>query len=234
MRISWTYVILALVSAVPRPALAEHAHDGPTTYHFSRLETDVGVSHGDAVPRWDLDAWYGGDFNKIWIKSEGESTRGTLERAQFWAMYSRNVAMYWDVQAGIRQDTAPGGTSFLTLGLQGLAPYYFETEAHVFLSNRGDLSARLREENDLLITQRLIAQPYIEANFYTQNDPRQNVGAGVAGEVGLQTRYEFTRKFAPYIDLRYEDSFGGSGRAAENAGEYRSSFVASIGLRLMY
>lgn len=234
MLIDWRSIPLALAAALPLPAFASDAHDGPSTYHFSRLETDVGLSRGDAVSRWDLDAWYGGDFDKIWVKSEGEYLRGTAERARFWAMYSRNVAMYWDVQAGLRQDTAPGGTTFLTLGIQGLAPYYFETEAHVFVSNRGDLSARFREENDLLITQRLIAQPYIEVDFYTQDDPRQDVGAGVGGEVGLQTRYEFTRKFAPYIDLRYEDSFGGSGRAAEKAGEDRSSFVASIGLRLMY
>lgn len=233
MRIDWRLIPLAL-ALLPHPAAASGAHDGPSTYHFSRLETDVGLSHGDAVSRWDLDAWYGGDFNKVWVKSEGEYRGGKAEQAQFWGMYSRNIAMYWDVQAGLRQDLAPGGTSFLTFGVLGLAPYYFETEAHVFLSNRGDVSARLREENDLLITQRLIAQPYIEANFYTRDDPRQEVGAGVAGEVGIQTRYEFTRKLAPYIDIRYEDNFGGSGRAAERADKYRSSFVASIGLRLMY
>ena len=234
MCINRLFYLLVAGALLPLPASAGVGHDEPTIFHYSRLEADTGSAHGDTVSRWDLDAWYGGDANKFWVKSEGEVRRGTAERAQVWGLYSRNIGDFWDVQAGVREDVEPGGTTYLALGFEGLAPYYFETEAHVFVSQRGDLSARFKERNDLLITQRLIAQPYLEARFYTQDDPREEVGRGVAGEVGLQTRYEFTRQFAPYVDVRYEANFGGAGRAAERSGEYRSSLVASVGLRLMY
>ena len=120
-------------------------------------------------------------------------------------------------------------------GFEGLAPYFFETEAHLFVSDEGDVSARLRQENDFLITQRLILQPYLEANFYAQDVADKEIGAGLSnGEIGLQTRYEITRKFAPYLDLRYERKFGETSSIAKSNGEDNNDFIAAIGLRIMF
>ena len=139
------------------------------------------------------------------------------------------------MQAGLRHDTQPQSTSYAVFGVEGLAPYFFETEAHLFVSDEGDVSARLREENDFLVTQRLILQPYAEVNLFAQDVPEQEIGAGIAdGEIGLQTRYEFTRKFAPYIDVRYERKFGETSSIAKSNGEDNDDFIASLGLRLMF
>ena len=120
-------------------------------------------------------------------------------------------------------------------GFEGLAPYFFETEAHVFVSDEGDVSARLRQERDFLITQRLIVQPYLEANLYAQDVADQEVGAGLANaEFGIQTRYEITRKFAPCVDVRYERKFGETSSIAKKNGEDNDDFIASLGLRLMF
>mgnify|MGYP000281753782 FL=1 len=150
-------------------------------------------------------------------------------------MYSRNIATFWDAQAGVRYDFEPDSTAYLTVGVNGLAPQYFETEAHLFLSEHGDVMARLREENDLLLTQQLIMQPYLEVNLSAQDVEEQDIGAGVTdGKVGLQTRYEFTRKFAPYVDVHYGRKFGETASIAESKDEEKDELVGAIGLRLMF
>tara|TARA_R100001143_G_C3304895_1_gene107368 strand:+ start:47 stop:775 length:729 start_codon:yes stop_codon:yes gene_type:complete len=242
MRTKIHFTTLFLLSAFAQPALAQEHHANPAdhqhgseTYHMFRLETDYGGGQHGPVASWDLDGWIGTDENKLWLKSEGENSDGTLEQAEFWALYSRNVATFWDLQAGLRHDTQPQSTSYAVFGVEGLAPYFFETEAHLFVSDEGDVSARLREENDFLVTQRLILQPYAEVNLFAQDVPEQEIGAGIAdGEIGLQTRYEFTRKFAPYIDVRYERKFGETSSIAKSNGEDNDDFIASLGLRLMF
>jgi copper resistance protein B len=222
----------AAQDAAPHPA--DHQH-GSEIWHMFTLETDYGGRKHGPVASWDLNGWAGTDENKLWLKSEGGKSDGTLEKAEFWAMYSRNVHDFWDVQAGIRHDTRPRLTSYAVLGINGLAPYFFETEAHVFVSHKGDISARLRQENDFLLTQRLILAPYAEVNLFAQDVPEQDIGAGISsGEIGLQTRYEITRKFAPYIDVRYERKFGETSSIAKNNGKGNDDFTAALGIRFMF
>lgn len=211
-----------------------HEHGGQI-FHVFRLETGVGSGGGERSANWDFNGWVGGDTDKLWLKSEGERSRGKTRQAEFWAMYSRNIATFWDAQAGIRHDTRPGALTYLTLGFEGLAPYFFETQAHLFLSRDGDISARLHEENDFLLTQRLILQPYLEANLYAQDVPSRDVGAGIADVTfGLQTRYEFTREFAPYLDVGYERKFGETASIARGNGEDDDAIVGMAGLRFMF
>lgn len=234
-----TFLLAACLSLpLAQTALAEgmkHEH-GNEIYSMFRLETDIGNNnHGDSVAGWDLDGWVGTDDNKLWLKSEGEHMDGKLEAAEFWALYSRNIATFWDAQAGIRYDSKPESTAYLTLGVNGLAPYWFETEAHLFVSNNGDVSLRLREENDFLITQKLILQPYAEVNLFAQNVAEQDVGAGISdGKIGLQIRYECSKKFAPYVDIHYGRKFGETASIATSDGEKKDELIGSIGLRLMF
>ena len=239
MRIKLFALCLLLTSTVSAYAEGVMKHDmsghGDSIFHMFRLEADYGGGKDGAVASWDLDGWIGDDDNKLWLKSEGESKDGNLESAEFWALYSRNIDTFWDFQAGIRQDTKPVSTTYAVLGFNGLAPYYFETEAHVFISDRGDLTASIKEENDLLITQKLIIQPYLEANFSAQDVPEQQIGAGIVdGQIGLQTRYELTRKFAPYVDIHYGRKFGETSSIATANGEDNDELVGTIGLRLMF
>ncbi len=239
MHIKWKHLAyLAALLPIPGFAAEEHgAHaDHPTVFHAMQLETDMGrTSNGDTNGSWDLDGWVGTDYDKLWIKSEGEIVGGDTEQAEIWALYSRNITEFWDAQIGLRHDIQPVSTTYLAAGFSGLATYFVETEAHLFLSENGDLSARLRREHDLQLTQRLIAQPYLEINLQAQDVPEQDLGSGFSsGEIGLQTRYEITRKFAPYVDVRYERKFGETSSIAKSNGEENDGFVASLGLRLMF
>ncbi len=238
------YTIAALISCIfvlPGTASAEERNDhaqehGGQIFHAFRLEAGAGTtSDGAETVDWDFDGWIGTDENKLWLKSEGERTDSTTEQAELWALYSRNIATFWDIQAGIRYDVQPQSTAYLAIGFEGLAPYFFETEAHLFFSEDGDVSLRLRQENDLLITQRLITQPYLEANLFAQDVAELGIGAGIASaEIGIQTRYEFTRKFAPYLDIKYERKFGETSSIAKNNGEDNDALVGTIGLRTMF
>ncbi|MDX2028538.1 MAG: copper resistance protein B [Alphaproteobacteria bacterium] len=234
MRTKGRIVVFLFVLACSTPALANEEHDS-LLFHAFLFEGDYGQSDGRPTGSWDLDGWIGGDYNKLWLKSEGESNNNKMEQAEFWAMYSRNIATFWDAQIGIRHDVTPTSETYAVLGFGGLAPYFFDTEAHLFISQSGDVSIRLREENDFLITQRLIIQPYLEANFFAQKVDKQERSVGLAyGEAGLLTRYEITRKFAPYIDLRYERKFGETATIAKSNGEDIGSFIVAVGLRLMF
>lgn len=211
---------------------AEH---GGQIFHMFRLETDYGATKDGGIASWDLDGWAGTDDNKLWLKSEGEHKDGTLEDAEFWAMYSRNVATFWDAQIGVRYDVQPTSTTYAVMGFNGLAPYWFETEAHLFVSDEGDVSARVREENDFLLTQKLILKPYAEINISAQDVEERDIGAGLTdGQIGLQTRYELTRKFAPYVDVHYGRKFGETSSIAKSNGEDNDELVGAIGLRLMF
>ena len=222
-------------SSDSKEAMTGGGHGHNQLFHAFRLETDYGAGTEGPVASWDFDGWIGGDYNKLALKIEGEHGEGKLEQAEFWALYSRNVATFWDLQAGIRHDTQPISTTYFVFGTEGLAPYFFETEAHLFLSEDGDLSARISQENDFLITQRLILQPYAEIELSAQDIPEKSIGAGLThGEIGLQTRYEITRKVAPYVDFRYERKFGETSSIAKDEGEDNDDFIAAVGLRLMF
>jgi copper resistance protein B len=235
--------MLFLIGSQPVFAGAEHAdhsdmssEHGGGVFHMFRLEMDAGSSSkGDAIQQWDLDGWVGTDENKLWLKSEGEQNGSTLDSAEFWALISHNVSTFWDVQAGVRHDTQPQSTTYLTLGANGLAPYWFETEAHLFMSEKGAVTARARQEADFLITQKLIFQPYLEVNLSAQDVRELGIGRGITdGTMGLQTRYEFTRKFAPYIDVHFDQKFGQTASMAKSEGEDSQALIGAVGLRLMF
>ena len=209
-----------------------HLHESEL-FDSIRIEADSGIDRHGSASSWDLDGWVGGDKHKLWIKAEGEIAEKKTEQSEFWALYSRNIAEFWDAQAGIRYDIDPRSRAYATAGFEGLAPYFFDSEFHLFLSDTAEVSARLREENDLLFTQRLIAQPYGELNFFAQDSENQAAGAGLSHlEFGIQTRYEITRSFAPYLDIRYEQKVGETSLIARQQGDDRGDVLASLGLRL--
>lgn len=234
-----TLIAIGFIAASSMQAAAaeddHRAEHGGQVFHSFRLETDAGTGPEGAVSSADLNGWIGTDENKLWLKGEFERSGGELEQSEIWAMYSRNVSDFWDVQVGIRHDFDPAPVTYAVIGIEGLAPYFIETAAHFFVSDEGDVSFRFRREHDLLLTQRLIMQPYAEVELQAQDVPEQEVAAGVSRvEVGVQTRYEIHRDFAPYIDVRYEAKPGETGRMAKEDGESRGGVSALVGLRISF
>ena len=183
--------------------------------------------------RWSGQGWVGTDYDKFWLKTEGFRRRdGKLEDGRHEFLYSRAIATYFDLQAGLRSDLDSGPVrNWAAFGIQGLAPLFFELDATGYVSDRG-FSARLEGSYDLLITQRLILQPEIELNFYSRSDRARGIGAGLSDiDAGLRLRYEIDRKFAPYVGIAYEGKLGQTASLARAAGESTSGVRLVFGIR---
>ena len=197
------------------------AHHEPLVGHvlFDQFEYRFGEDGNDAVA-WDGQAWYGGDYERVWIKTIGEYSEAEdkFENAEIQLLYSRLLGYYWDLQGGVRFDPAPSPERFYgVIGLQGLAPGYFEVDLQGFVSERGDLSARFEAEYDILITQRLVLQPKFETNVAAQRVRELGVGSGINDiELGLRLRYELAREFAPYVGVSWDRKVGQTARLARD------------------
>lgn len=207
---------------------------------FSRILIDMAEvqPEGDGdIYRIEGEAAFGGDINRFMLKAETEGVFSEgAEKVELQALYSRAIDAYWNLQAGVRHDFRPDPErSYAVLGVEGLAPYWFEVEGALFLSNKGDLHARIEASYDQRITQKLIAQPAIELNFAAQHVPAIGVGSGLSdAELGLRLRYEFVREFAPYVGVSIERTFGDTARYARLAGEERTSAGVVMGVRVWF
>ncbi|TIX50268.1 copper resistance protein B [Alteraurantiacibacter aquimixticola] len=199
-----------------------------------RLEARLGDE--DAV-LWDLQGFWGGDVNRFVFKSEGEGELdlGHVEDAEVQALWSHAIGPFFDLQAGARLDLEPETRSHLVLGLQGLAPYMWHVDAAAFLSDRGDLTARVEAEYDQKITQSLILQPRVEIEASAQDIPERDIGAGLTSlAAGLRLRYEIAREFAPYVGVEWEGRLGQTRDIARANGEDPSATSVLVGLRAWF
>jgi copper resistance protein B len=209
-------------------------HGGYTGYMVLFDQLEARIQDGRDGYAWEGDAWYGGDYDRLWLKTEGEGEFGeALESAEVQALYSRAIDPWFNLQAGIRYDIRPKpDRAHLAVGILGLAPYWFEIDGALFLSDKGDLTARFEAEYDQRITNRLILQPRVEFDLAAQDVPELGIGAGLSSaEAGLRLRYEFKREFAPYIGVEYERRFGDTADFARAEGEKAGGWAFLIGLR---
>lgn len=185
---------------------------------------------------WEGQAWFGTDLNRLWLRSEGERVSGKTEGADLEVLYGRSIARWWDLVAGVRHDFQPAGSqSFAALGVMGLAPQKFEVAATAYIGERGQTSARVEAEYELLLTNRLVLQPLVEANFYGKNDPLRGIGSGLSTiEAGFRLRYEVIREFAPYIGIVRERAFGNTADLRRNEGEDLDDTRIVAGFRIWF
>jgi copper resistance protein B len=222
-------------AAFPQGLEGHATHDRRITTHvlFDQLEWQGGDEGGISI---DNKTWIGGDINRLWLRAEGESSAGRPENAQAHAMFGRSIARWWDLIAGIRQDFQPGASqAWLAFGIQGLAPQWFEVEATGYVGRAGRTHVRFEVEYELLITNRLVLQPLIEAEIYGKDDPQRGIGAGLSSiDAGLRLRYEVRREFAPYAGVVWHRAFFGSADYARDDGESVATTRAVVGLRTWF
>ncbi len=208
-----------------------------TTYAviFDRLEATF--DDGAEGYSWDAQGWYGGDIHRFWWKTEGEGVfDGDVGHAELQLLYSRAVTPYFDLQAGVRQSYRPeGDRTDLVLGMQGLAPYWFEVDGALFISNEGEFTARVQAEYDLRLTQDFILQPRAEVSVSAQDIPEFTIGAGVSNVLaGARLRYEITRRFAPYIGVDWSSGVGDTRDLIRADGEDPDTARFVVGVRAWF
>lgn len=202
---------------------------------IDRLEANF--SDGEEGYTWNAQGWTGGDINRFWWKTEGEGLFGDgVEDAEVQALYSRAFRPFWDVQTGLRQTYQPeGDRTDLVVGIQGLAPYWFEVDAAAFLSNKGELTARAEVEYDQRITNRWILQPRAEINLSAEDIPELRIGSGLTSlQIGARLRYEVRKEFAPYVGVEWTRSFGNTADFLEADGRSAEDTRFVVGVRAWF
>jgi len=213
-------------------ATLRREHGGATAYQAMASLAEYQARPGGGGYRWEAQASFGGDIDRVLLTTEGEGRlRQGLDSAELQALYARAITPYFNLQAGVRQDFAPLGRTYATVGFQGLVPYWFDLQGALFLSTRGELLGRVEGTYDLRLTQRLILQPRVELNLAAQDTLQTQTGSGLSNaELGVRLRYEIIREFAPYIGVSYDQKVGKTADYARARGEDPAavSFVAGI------
>lgn len=202
---------------------------------FEQLEFRQGLG-SDGV-RWDVLSWIGGDYNRLWIETEGQVSTGgdggEIERLD--VLYGRLISPFWDFQAGISYQRDWGGGEqadrvSAVIGLQGLSPYNFEVDTNLRISQDGDVSADLQATYDLLLTQRIVLQPRFETLVAAQEVPELGIGTGFNSvRLGLRLRYAIRREIVPYIGFTWAYQFAGTADLARANGEDVLNLAVVVG-----
>jgi copper resistance protein B len=192
--------------------------------------------------RWDIEGWYGGDYNRLWFKTEGQ--QDTAFKADydvdFQLLYGRFLWKHYDIQVGGRVETQSfrGGNvarGLGVIGLQGIVPYNYEFESALFIDQSGAVSARLSYTKDFLVTQRLILQGRFQTNVAIQRVEEFTTGSGLNNlEFGVRLRYEIRREFAPYVGMSFDRSFGETSTLVRQQGGDPSQIRFVVGLRAWF
>ena len=216
-------------------ARRELAHMGDFTTTVARLDMlEYRAASGGDGYAWSGEVWTGNDYDRFVVASEGEGAFGEApEQAELHAKWRHALDPSFNLELGLRQDFRPDpDRTYALVGVEGHAPYWIEVEGQLFVSNKGDAHVRLEASHDWRLTQRMILQPAVEANFSLQNVPELDIGAGLERiELGGRLRYEFVPEFAPYIGVHWEQRLGRTADLARLAGESPSSVSVLLGIR---
>jgi copper resistance protein B len=204
------------------------------TVTFDQLEWHAGAEKGTAV--WDAEGAYGGDYDKVWIKSEGSRPNGQSMGASLEVLWDRTVSEWWSLQAGGRHDSGNGpARTWAAVGFEGVAPYWFNTQATIYLGEGGRTAVRLKTEYDLNLTQRLVLQPKAEINLFGEDDAPRAIGSGLSDlQLGARLRYEFRRELAPYAGVNWSRLFGSTADLARTTRHDANDVQLVAGLRFWF
>jgi copper resistance protein B len=218
------------------PDMHGHAvHDTHFQYRvlFDQLEWQGDESGGVTL---ENRSWFGGAINRLWIRADAESDDGELENVGIDGLWGRSFSRWWDFVLGMRQDFRPGDPqAWAAVGIQGLAPQWFEIEATAYVGAEGRTRAEFEVEYDLLLTQRMKLQPLFELDLYGKDDPGRGIGAGMSSlEAGVRVRYEVRREFAPYVGITWNRKLFGTADLARERGDDVGKARIAFGVRTWF
>lgn len=193
-------------------------------------------SSNDDSTSWEVQAWAGHDFHKLWLMSEGKRVDGTTEQHEISLLYGQAISTYWDAMVGWRKDVDPNpNRSWLQLGIKGTTPFFIETSSYLFIGEQGRTGLRLEGEKEWLLTQRWHLMPKAELNFHGHNDTPTLTGSGLSEmELSLRLAYQVRRELSPYIGIYWERKFGNTADFHRTAGENTSDTTVVLGIKAWY
>ena len=218
------------------PEQVLHMADEHTYYTVLLNQFEYRNDGNEESAGYDGQAWLGTSYDRAVFKAEGEVTGGTLEEARTELLWGHAITNYWDTQLGVRYDHGEGPErAWLAIGIQGLAPYWFEVETTAYVGDNGRTALRFEADYELLLTQRLILQPSVEVNLYGKADEERGIGKGLAeADIGVRLRYEFSRRLAPYVGVEAVKKFGDTGDLVRAEGGDTSATRWVAGVRFWF
>jgi copper resistance protein B len=234
MKLIKSFIILGLIGSLSNAyAMAE---DDPLIAMVLIDQLETRITDGANPTVLEADAWLGYDLHKLWFKVDAEKVGSQLEESEFQMLYSRAIDPYWDLQIGWRHNNKPKPSrDWLALGFKGLAPYWIETDAALFINDDSQVNARLTLEYEMMLTQQWVLIPELGMNFFSKKDDEAEIGSGLSDmSFGLRLGYEIKREFAPYIGVNWSKKFGGTADHAREEGEDVSDTQFVVGIRAWF
>ncbi|MFT4021179.1 MAG: copper resistance protein B [Acinetobacter sp.] len=221
---------------------AMHLH-GSEIYTATTLENKWLLDkHGQGELQTELESWIGTDENKLFIKGDFSKAESERQAYDVKALYSRNIATFWDAQAGLRyrydgHKVRDQDAFDAVVGFHGLAPYFFETDAYAYVGQNQYVGLSLEAKRDILLTQKLIAEPFIKAQIVLHDNAEIAQKSGLShAEVGVQTRYEINKQFMPFVEIgyAYDQGLKASSQPTQYESEAEHGLRYGVGLLLKF
>ena len=181
----------------------------------------------------------GTDENRMFVEANMNKAESNVPKYDVSALYSRNVAAFWDVQAGVRysEDKNNRNSNRIdgVIGLLGLAPYFFETKAYLYGGENNFWGASFEFDRDLLLTQKLITQPYIAADIVLNDNSDFAAKSGLSElKTGIKTRYEINKRIRPFVDVAYQYEKGQKLTTFQEATDSEKGWLYGAGIELVF
>lgn len=180
---------------------------------------------------YDTRFWYGSSYDRLVIKAEGEFAGSSFEGGETDLLWSHAVTGFWNTQLGVRNQTGEGpDRNWLAIGMQGVAPYWFNVDVTAYLGTAGRTAVNIEAEYDWLLTQKLVLEPRLEMNLYGKDDRARNTGSGLSNtSVGLRLKYRINRQLVPYFGVEHVRLYGDTAKfTLSETGDSDTRWVAGL------
>jgi copper resistance protein B len=219
---------------------------GAQIYAITTLDNKWLIDEGGTgTLKSEFETRIGTDENKLFIKAHWDKHESHAAEYEVKTLYSRMISDFWDAQIGTRyrvekveldqhrKDTEEKWDA--VIGLHGLAPYFFETDAYLYAGEDQYSGFSLETERDLLLSQKLILKPYLDVDLVFNDDSKYAKKTGLSNmAAGLETRYEISKKIMPYIDLAYEYSKGNDATPWQTESDSEKGWLYGAGIRFKF
>ena len=205
---------------VPHEGHDHRKEHGAQVYAVTTIDSQWRMNNDDqGIWKTELESRIGTDENKIFFKLHADRPESEELSLEAKLLYSRMISDFWDAQVGMQyrvekvqlnaQYTDTEEHLDAVMGLHGLAPYFFETNAYLYMGADQYVALSLETERDLLLSQKLILKPYLDLSIVLSDESKYAQKTGLSrATAGLEARYEISKKVMPYVDIAYEYSKG--------------------------
>lgn len=187
-----------------------HASQDPFVFYFNIEELQSTLTQDDAIYKSKLHSWIGKDQYKLGLNARIENSESISEYIEKELLFSSAFSVFWNWQFGFRQDRNPfAKTEWISIGLEGEAPYFIHSQLQLLTNYDGDSGLRLHVQQDWRINDSWRLTPETEFNFYSDDDIEFARQSGLSDfHLGLKLLYDKNRKLAPYLAFEYEKKWG--------------------------